>query len=827
MAGQSEVANRDFHHPYKPYDIQNDFMNAVYDCIEDGCVGIFESPTADDDDDEPAWMIEHAREQKRQAAFRERKDLEARLANIRAREKRQQELYENSEPQFKKLKINSDYEASGDGDGETQFLLDEYESDAEQVLGNSDLSEGLSAATQGLMKKLGVDLGGPKEEDAEVEDELKIFYCSRTHSQLAQFVNELRRVEIPPAISPENSVDAEVLEVEELKHLSLGSRKNLCIHPKVSACGSANAINERCLELQKPGTPTSSKCSYLPTKENEALVNNFRDHALAKIRDIEDLGVLGKKLGICPYYAARSTIKPSEIITLPYPLLLQKSAREALGLSLKGHIVIIDEAHNLMDAITNLHSLDVSLSQLKTSRAQLGAYLQKFRNRLKGKNRVYVAQVVRVLDSLITYLQGKASGSQQAEGTVKIGELMAGKGVDQINLYKLMRYLQESKLARKVEGYAIHSDQQTSQNPKIRQANKDFNASDMKPESTTPALMHIQGFLYALTNLSAEGRIFFRKTEDHEISLKYMLLDPTHHFREIVENARAIILAGGTMSPMNDYVNHLFAYVPPDRIRTLSCGHVIPNQNLLAWPISRGPTGVSLEFTFEKRDSHAMIDELGRSILNMCLVIPDGIVVFFSSYAYLELVALRWQKSSIWERLLRRKQIFRESKESASVEEVLQEYSRAIDGDKGGLLLSVIGGKMSEGINFSDKLGRAVIVVGLPFPNIHSAEWKAKLEHVEKSAFDRREAATTDAASERASRTQAKAAGREFYENSCMRAVNQSIGRAIRHQNDYAVILFLDRRFEDERVRRKLPGWIQKGLVKDAERKPFTEVMGS
>lgn len=39
---------------------------------------------------------------------------------------------------------------------------------------------------------------------------------------------------------------------EELKHLTLGSRKNLCIFEKVSALGSATAINEGCLDLQKP-----------------------------------------------------------------------------------------------------------------------------------------------------------------------------------------------------------------------------------------------------------------------------------------------------------------------------------------------------------------------------------------------------------------------------------------------------------------------------------------------------------------------------------------------------------------------------------------------
>ena len=36
---------QDFHHPYEPYDIQNDLMKAVYDCLKDGQIGIFESPT--------------------------------------------------------------------------------------------------------------------------------------------------------------------------------------------------------------------------------------------------------------------------------------------------------------------------------------------------------------------------------------------------------------------------------------------------------------------------------------------------------------------------------------------------------------------------------------------------------------------------------------------------------------------------------------------------------------------------------------------------------------------------------------------------------------
>jgi len=40
---------KDFHHPYQPYAIQVEFMKTLYDCLEKGQVGIFESPTGNFD----------------------------------------------------------------------------------------------------------------------------------------------------------------------------------------------------------------------------------------------------------------------------------------------------------------------------------------------------------------------------------------------------------------------------------------------------------------------------------------------------------------------------------------------------------------------------------------------------------------------------------------------------------------------------------------------------------------------------------------------------------------------------------------------------------
>jgi chromosome transmission fidelity protein 1 len=36
-----------FYHPYEPYGIQLQFMRALYDCIEQGKIGVFESPTGE------------------------------------------------------------------------------------------------------------------------------------------------------------------------------------------------------------------------------------------------------------------------------------------------------------------------------------------------------------------------------------------------------------------------------------------------------------------------------------------------------------------------------------------------------------------------------------------------------------------------------------------------------------------------------------------------------------------------------------------------------------------------------------------------------------
>lgn len=203
-------------------------------------------------------------------------------------------------------------------------------------------------------------------------------------------------------------------------------------------------------------------------------------------------------------------------------------------------------------------------------------------------------------------------------------------------------------------------------------------------------------------------------------------------------------------------------------------------------------------------------------------MIPDGVVAFFPSYDYLAQVLNVWKKpipngngQTTLGLIESKKKVLYESREgSSTTDTLLQEYTEAVDSGSGALLLSVVGGKLSEGINFSDRLGRGVLIIGLPFPNIRSAVWQAKIKYIEEKTYKQ------GSGSESERRARATAAGRDFYENACMRAVNQCIGRAIRHVNDYAAIIMIDRRYDTSRIQAKLPGWIQGSLVSSPSTRP-------
>jgi chromosome transmission fidelity protein 1 len=380
-------------------------MKALYAALDTGGVGLFESPTGtgktlslicgsltwlqdirererldaeaaaaakedkekqgggggapgEDEDEVPAWMAEFASQQEEQRKKQEEQDRAKRIAKAKAK----------LVPKLAKDDTTTLIpQTDGDGDADGEFLLEEV-----------DELEGDSIHTTRKRRPRGIDLSHilsdsdeddegtlpfGEAEEPEPPQKIQIIFCSRTHSQLTQFVGELHRTPF-----------ADVMSL-----VALGSRRALCINDDVLRLKIPGLINERCLELQKPpsarkkkfdtistrsagdgpggaaklknkksnrySSNSSTKCTFLASGTKSA--DTTRDMILAQPIDIEALATLGRKRSVCPYYASRRATPEADVILAPYSALLVEDTRKALGLKVKGNVIIVDEAHNL------------------------------------------------------------------------------------------------------------------------------------------------------------------------------------------------------------------------------------------------------------------------------------------------------------------------------------------------------------------------------------------------------------------------------------------------------------------------------------------------
>jgi Rad3-related DNA helicase len=93
------------------------------------------------------------------------------------------------------------------------------------------------------------------------------------------------------------------------------------------------------------------------------------------------------------------------------------------------------------------------------------------------------------------------------------------------------------------------------------------------------------------------------------------------------------------------------------------------------------------------------------------------------------------------------------------------------------ILAAVCNGKLSEGVNFGDNMARAIIIVGVPFPNISDEKLKIRREYYIPVDLEK-----------------------EWLLNEAMRTVNQAIGRIIRHSDDFGAIYLVDERYNEYRI---------------------------
>lgn len=842
MCQESLEPPEDFSFPFPPYSIQKDFMINLYKAIEGRKLGIFESPTGTGKSlsiicGALTWLNDHEEREKNELTkaidflksntnskstdwlTEQIKEMENQ--SVKAEIKRMLDKIEKKNEEIDKIKKKAHERAKKKISG-LKRNIENHISDFNET--TNDKFETEDNEEDFILQEFNEnpynDEESDREEDSEEKEkyiDTKIIFCSRTHSQLSQFISELRKTHFS----------------EDTRIAPLASRQSYCINKAVNKLKSISLINEKCLELQRASkgktTVEGEDGERIKKKKSGSGCPKMRgvpelaEQLVTRVFDVEELKAEGELTGACPYYASRAAVSTAQVVIVPYNTLLHKSTRQACGLEIENSVIIIDEAHNILETISHIHSTKITGQQLTHAYSQLTQYKDRYEKRFSALNLMYLKQLIFIIGCFIKIAGGKPGcGSEESSNTIidsrlySINDFVTFAQIDTFNLFKLVNFCSQSKIMQKISGFTEKYVPTIATKPRpVSSGIKAFLQEISKNNNTPPEtdkvenkeeerltgqpLQPILSFLENLTLNNNDGRVIVSTGNIvAKSSIKFLLLDPAVTVKDIISKARSVILAGGTMEPKGELQERLFIACDanPSRIVNFSCGHVIPPSHILPIILTSGPTGKKLDFSYESRGSTANMNELGRVLVNMCNTVPAGIVCFFPSYEYENSVFTHLQKHGIIENISKKKKVFREPKKSSEVESVLSDYAKAIHtatGKNGALLFSVVGGKLSEGLNFSDDLGRCVMVVGMPYPNIKSPELVEKMNYLDANV--------------------GRGAGREHYEACCMKAVNQSIGRAVRHKGDYAVVLLLDHRYSSQRVQKSLPAWIKTSLV--------------
>lgn len=758
--------------PFQPYALQRAFMGVVYKTLEHGGVGILESPTGtgktlsllcpalswlrrrekdilaemlappEDDEINEEWAREH-----RHAVG---KGMAASRCHHRSIQRQQRRTRAQ-----KALTMTSD--------GTTHRDKVRRTGPSSTSTFNNDADFSLEAPPVLPMPEDPPDPQTQAMEDA-FNDKLQIIFCSRTHSQLAQVLREIKQIS-SASVSHDLSV------------ITLGSRRTLCIKDSVRARahGNGSLINDLCRNSTKLDVALGG-CGL------KKQAHNITDACLTEMLDIESMTSRGRAPvgGGCPYYGSRQGASEADVILVPYASLVHQETREKLGIRTKGNVLIFDEAHNLLQAINDSNSVSVSIAQSLGAVDDLTMYASKYEGRLSAGNAVKLRQLRQFCSQLHKHLSSLAGSSAYT-----IGRFLLELGADHFDLADLSRFLQSTELPRKVRGFV--------------EAMK-VNAA-YKPAASS-SIYSISELLSALNCATGDDRILCQApaTPRDTACVRYLSLDAEARFRDLIASARAVIFAGGTLEPRAELAP-LYKTVSSAHVNHFSGKHVVPPENIFARFVTHGPAGHKLDFRKDVRNTTEQLSELRLMLESASLATPGGAVFFFPSFDYLEQVAppagCRLGGKEVF--VERQVKAHADPDDDSGCDNIFRAFATAVRRDGGAVLLAVSGAKLSEGIDFKDELCRLVAVVGLPYPNA------SDLALVEKMKFlDASKAAGGPGLS-----------GREFYSAKCMKGVNQCVGRCIRHSGDWAAVLLFDHRYAHTNISSSLSFWLREQAVQD------------
>uniref|UniRef100_A0A3Q4GCI1 Regulator of telomere elongation helicase 1 n=1 Tax=Neolamprologus brichardi TaxID=32507 RepID=A0A3Q4GCI1_NEOBR len=602
----------------------------------------------------------------------------------------------------------------------------------------------------------------------------KIVYASRTHSQLAQVISELKNTSYRPKVCV------------------LGSREQLCINQEVMRQESNHV---KVMILYPINTRSQST--------DRDLVNS--------ILDVEDLVQFGTKQRVCPYYLSRSLKQQADVIFMPYNYLLDPKSRKAHNIDLNGAVVIFDEAHNVEKTCEESTSFDLTPYD--------------------------VASAINAVDRLLVEQAKEISHKDSVSEDVNVESLSSGLKLDLSTIAKIKRGQRiilnvncYNKPALHVSLFCLSFIYEVLERAHLTYSNK---------TAVYEALEQISGYLAGqpgiflntsgLQKLSDIIQLVFcgepsEKDRQHQMEtntahfkvhihrdtsvdkkkrsvdvwasssskkqgniLSYWCFSPGFSMQDLVnQGVRCIILTSGTLSPLSSFTSEMRIEFP---VR-LENNHVIERDQIFVSIIAQGPDGAHLSSAFDRRSVFFFT--------NLSRVVPHGLLVFFPSFPLMEKTLEFWKANGHANRIENIKPMFVEPKGKGTFNDVIDGYYSKVNdpASKGGSFFAVCRGKASEGLDFADTYGRGVIITGLPFPPKNDPRVILKMQFLDE--MNRKKA-----------RGLKYLSGQDWYKQQAFRAVNQAIGRVIRHKEDYGAIFLCDQRFKSADARAQLPSWVR------------------
>lgn len=642
----------------------------------------------------------------------------------------------------------------------------------------------------------------------------KIVYCSRTMSEIEKALIELKSLMDYRA--------SELGYVEDFRGLGLTSRKNLCLHPTISKERKGAAVDEKCRRI----TNGQLKEKWQRQNVSEEQINHNPDqyglcsfHEKLYDYDQHDLipnGVYSfeglirycKEQNTCPYFTVRRMMSFCNVIIYSYHYLLDPKIAERVSRELsKDSIIIFDEAHNIDNVC--IESLSLYLTDDTLKRASRGA------NKLAEAVEEMKAQDN---EKLRDEYQKLVEGLRQNEIAREEDQFMANPVLPQDildeaipgNIRKaehfisfLKRFMEYLKTRMKV----LHVISETPVS--FLQHLKELTFIDKKPlrfcserlsllvrtlelsdVEDLNALKDIATFATLVSTYEDGFRLILEpfETEGSTVPnpiLHFTCLDASIAMKPVFERFLSVIITSGTISPLDMYPKMLNFQTVVQESYTMT----LARRSFLPMVVTKGSDQTSISSRFEVRNDPSVVRNYGSLLIEFAKSTPDGMVVFFPSYLYMESIISMWQTMGVLDEVWKYKLILVETPDAQETSLALETYRKACSNGRGAALLSVARGKVSEGIDFDHHFGRTVLMIGIPFQYTESRILKARLEFL-RDHYQIKE--------------------NDFLSFDAMRHAAQCLGRVLRGKDDYGIMVLADRRFKNKR--NQLPKWISQAL---------------